>query len=101
MRHEIILAPEAQEDFQALKAFDRAAVRNALEKHLRHEPMKTSRTRIKRLQGIRRPQYRLRVGDVRFFYDVTEEAVEVLAMVPKSEAAAWLDRYGEPQEESL
>jgi mRNA-degrading endonuclease RelE of RelBE toxin-antitoxin system len=95
MRHEIILAPEAQEDFKALKVFDRAAVRDTLEKHLRHEPTQTSRSRIKRLRGIRRPQYRLRVEDIRVFYDVTEEAVAVLAMVPKSEAAAWLDRYGD------
>ena len=84
MRHEIILAPEAAEDFKALKAVDRAAVRDAMEQHLRHEPTKTSRSRIKRLRGMRRPQYRLRVEDIRVFYDVTEEAVEVLAIVAKS-----------------
>ena len=100
MRREIILAPEAKEDFKALKANDRAAVRDAMEDHLRHEPTKTSRRRIKRLLGVRRPQYRLRVEDIRVFYDVTDEAVEVLAMVPKSEATAWLDRHGEPEEET-
>jgi mRNA-degrading endonuclease RelE of RelBE toxin-antitoxin system len=100
MRHAIILAPEAQEDFKALNAFDRAAVRDALEDHLRHEPMKASRSRIKRLRGIRRPQYRLRVEDIRVFYDVTDDAVEVLAIVPKSEAAAWLERQGEPDEDT-
>jgi hypothetical protein len=44
---------------------------------------------------MRHPQYRLRVEEIRVFYDVTEEAVEVLAIVPKPEAAAWLERYGE------
>ena len=31
----------------------------------------------------------------RFHYDVTEDTVEVLAIVPKSEADQWLGRYGE------
>jgi len=31
---------------------------------------------------------------------VTEEAVEVLAIVPKAEAAAWLERYGKPAPEN-
>ena len=72
-----------------------------MEKHLRHEPTKTSRSRIKRLRGMRRPQYRLRVEDVRVFYDVTDEAVEVLAIVLKPEAAAWLELHGEPEEETV
>ncbi len=49
----------------------------------------------------RRQQYRLRVGDdVRVFYDVTEDRVEILAIVPKSDANQWLERYGESNEES-
>ncbi len=99
MRRAIVLAPEAKEDFEALKANDRAAVRDAMEDHLRHEPTKTSRSRIKRLRGMRRPQYRLRVDEVRVFYDVTDGAVEVLAIIAKSEAAKWLERHGEPEEE--
>ncbi len=66
-----------------------------MERWLRHEPTKISKSRIKRLRGMRRPQYRLRVEDVRVFYDVTDAAVEVLAIVTKSEAAAWLARHGE------
>ncbi len=97
MRREIILAPEAQEDFKALRANRRAAVRDGMEAHLRHEPTKTTRNRIKRLRGTSRPQYRLRIEDVRIFYDVSDEAVEVLAIVPKSEAAAWLERHAEAE----
>ena len=96
MRFEIVLAPEAVEDFRALKANLRAAVREALETHLRHEPTKTSQSRIKRLRGLSRPQYRLRVDEVRVFYDVTTTTVEVLAIVPKSEATSWLARFGSP-----
>ena len=96
MRFEIVLAPEAIEDFRALKANVRSAVRAALETHLRHEPMKTSRSRIKRLRGLTRPQYRLRVGEIRVFYDVSAETVQILAIVPKSEAEIWLERFGSP-----
>jgi mRNA-degrading endonuclease RelE of RelBE toxin-antitoxin system len=93
------LAPEAVEDLNGLKAAVRSTVLAAIEQHLRHQPGKTSRSRIKRLRGFTRPQYRLRVGDdVRVFYDVTESLVQVLAAVPKSEADTWLARYGESDE---
>ncbi len=63
-----------------LSAFERTQVRSAIEKHLRHEPEKVSRSRIKRLRGLRRSQYPLRVGEIRVFYDVSPPRVEVLAM---------------------
>jgi mRNA-degrading endonuclease RelE of RelBE toxin-antitoxin system len=97
MRFAIILAPEAAEDLRALKANVRSTVRDALETRLRYDPMKTSRSRIKRLRGLARPQYRLRVGEVRIFYDVSAESVEVLAIVSKSEAAIWLEQFGKPE----
>ena len=96
MPFEIILAPEALEDLRRIKAHLRSAVRAALETHLRHEPEKTSRSRIKRLQGLRRPQYRLRVGGVRVFYDISGTTVEILAIVTKSEAESWLAQFGNP-----
>ncbi len=96
MPFEIVLAPEAVEDFRRLRANVRADLRAALETHLRHEPKKVSRSRIKRLRGLRQPQYRLRVGEARIFYDVTETTVEVLAIVAKMEADAWLAQFAEP-----
>lgn len=99
MAYKIILAPEAVEDLKALRAFDRAAVRDAMKEHLRFAPTKTSKSRIKHLRGMRHPEYRLRVDEIRVFYDVTAETVEILAIVPKSEAAAWLERYGERDNE--
>jgi mRNA-degrading endonuclease RelE of RelBE toxin-antitoxin system len=90
----IVLAPEAVEDLKRLKPGVRGTVKDAMETHLRHEPEKTSRGRIKRLRGLSRPQYRLRVDDIRVFYDVADRIVEVLAIVPKSETAAWLAQFG-------
>lgn len=95
MRHEIFLTPEALADLKRLRAADRARVKDALETHLRHDPTKTSRSRIKRLRGLSRPQYRLRVDDIRVFYDVGKKRVEILAIVAKADAEAWLAREGE------
>jgi mRNA interferase RelE/StbE len=92
----IVLAAEAIEDLKKLKANIRADVRAALETHLRHEPEKVSRSRIKRLRSLRQPQYRLRVGDVRVFYDVSGATVEILAIVAKSEAEQWLAQFANP-----
>ena len=92
----VILAPEAAKSLRRLQAHIRSDVKDALAVHLRHEPTKVSKSRIKRLRGLSQPQFRLRVGDIRVFYDVTETAVEVLAIVEKDEAQAWLDEEGTP-----
>jgi len=97
MRYEILLAPSAVDDLQRLKAKVRTEVKDAIEKHLRHQPTKLSKSRIKRLRGLSHPQYRLRVGDVRVFFDVTETTVEVLAIVSKTDAEAWLAEAGTPE----
>ncbi len=94
MKYEIILAPEATEDLKRLKAHTRAEVKDALVRHLRYEPGKVSKSRIKRLRGLSHPQYRLRVGEVRVFYDITENTVEVLAIVSKTDAVSWLEEIG-------
>jgi mRNA interferase RelE/StbE len=95
MRYEIIFAPEAVQDFKRLSARDRSTVRETIEKHLRYEPQKINKSRIKKLQGIRRPQYRLRVEEIRVFYDIVEATVEVLAVIPKSKATGWVEEMGE------
>jgi len=95
MRYGIVFAPQAAQDLKRLQARLRAEVKDAVEKHLRHEPQKASKSRIKRLRGLARPQYRLRFGEIRVFYDITEEVVEVLAIITKADAAHWLAEKGE------
>jgi len=97
MAFRIIVSPEAGEDMRQLRAVDRSAVKEAMKVHLRHEPRKESRSRIKRLRGLSRPQYRLRVDDFRVFYDVAGTSVEILAVIAKSEAEAWLSQFGSPE----
>jgi len=94
MRYAIILSPEAVEDLGHLKANVRASARDAIETHLRHTPTKVSKSRVKRLRGLKRPQYRLRIDDVRVYYDVIESNVEIIAIISKSEAADWLAMVG-------
>src|SRR5438552_3031900 len=96
MKYEVVLAPAVAKAYRFLPAYRRAEVRDALERHLRYEPTRVSKSRIKRLRGLTQPQYRLRVGEVRVFYDVTREAVQVLAIVTKAEAAGWLAEHGTP-----
>jgi mRNA interferase RelE/StbE len=94
MAFEIILAPEAIRHLE-LRANLRAEVRDAIERYLRNRPTKTSKTRIKPLRGISQPQCRLRVRDVRVFYDVMATEVHVLAIVSNEQAESWLREVGE------
>ena len=96
MRYDILVAPDAGNQLAALPAHTRSEVRHGIELHLRFEPTKLSKSRIKRLKGLDQPQYRLRVGEMRVFYDVTDKEVHVLAIVSKAEAQAWLDNQGTP-----
>jgi len=95
MKYEIILAPEAVQDLKLLDTYQKAKIKDLIEVHLRHAPTKTSKSRIKRLRGLRNPQYRLRIDEFRVFYDVEEDRVEILAIILKSKAAEWLKKVGE------
>lgn len=56
-----------------------------MERHLAFEPMKESKSRIKRLKGISDPDYRLRMGHYRVFYNVVGKRVDVLRVMHKKE----------------
>lgn len=99
MRYEIILSHVAIADLRRLKAHDRAEVRDSMETHLRFEPTKLSKSRIKRLRGMAQPQYRLRVGELRVFYDVIGAEVQILAIVAKFDAEQWLQEAGTHEED--
>lgn len=98
MAYEIIFTPEAREDLLAIRTHDRKRVLDAIETHLRYEPEKVSKSRIKRLEGLESPQYRLRIDEIRAFYDVIyttdSNRVEVLAIKEKAETMRWLEEHG-------
>ena len=95
MKYKIITAPDADADLKRIRAFDAAKIEAKIKIHLSHEPTKVSKSSIKKLKGIDKPQYRLRVEEHRIFYDVSNDEVHVLAIVPKSDAAEWLKKEGE------
>ncbi len=83
----IMLKPSAIADLDVLRKYDTTQIADAMERHLQHNPTKESKSRVKRLCGIRNPDYRLRVGDYRIFYVVDEVArrVDVLRVMHKDQ----------------
>jgi len=73
---------------------DAVAILDAIETHLRFEPERLSRSRIKRLRGPTAATYRLRVGDYRVFYDIVEEEMIVIAVLHKQETAEFYRKDG-------
>jgi mRNA-degrading endonuclease RelE of RelBE toxin-antitoxin system len=94
MAFRVTFSPEAREDYENLRAIDRSAVRDAIDQYLVHQPDRVSRSRIKRLRYMEKPQYRLRVGGLRVFYDILAKEVEVVGIVPKAGAVEWLRKWG-------
>lgn len=71
---------QAADELRALRATDRTKIVTAIVTHLKHEPKKTSRSRIKEMEQPFWSQYRLRVEDFRVYYDVTDDLRKVLIL---------------------
>src|SRR5438105_2855378 len=82
---QITYSPEAANALRAMRGFDRAKIVQAVELHLSHEPMRPSRSRIKRMRQPFWCQFRLRVDAYRVYYNVNEAArrVGVLRILEK------------------
>jgi len=96
MPFEIDVTEEAESDLDSIRPYYRRQILDAMDTHLRHAPERTSRSRIKRLRALDSPGYRLRVGDVRVFYDVDarERYVTILRVLSKEEALRYLEGSG-------
>ena len=46
------------------------------------------------MKDLRHPQFRLRVGEIRVLYDVTETDVVIIAIMPKDKTIEWLKEQG-------
>lgn len=90
----IELDPQAADDLKRLRAFERAAVLDAIDRILSMRPTQVGRSRIKRLRGLNSPQYRLRVDQCRVFYDVIDDAVYVLRILAKQDVDEYLREMG-------
>ena len=103
MKYEVAIARSAQEAFKRLDARWRSSLKAAMRKHLENTPKRESKSKVKRLKGLRQPQYRMRVDKMRVFYDVNDEEkrVEVLGFVLKPETGQWLEEHGGELVEAL
>jgi mRNA interferase RelE/StbE len=91
--YEIALKHSAITDLDALRKYDATEIADAVEKHLRHNPTKERKSRIKRLRGLSSPDYRVRVGDYRVFYAVDKggRRVDVLRVMHKDQTASYYE----------
>ncbi len=87
----IVVRPRAAAQIRRLRRIDAVAVLDAIEVHLRHEPDRVRRSRIKRLRGRQSTAYRLRVGDYRVFYDIAEAEVVIIAVLHKRDTAEFYE----------
>jgi hypothetical protein len=86
----------------ALQTFDTGRLADAREDFreyrglvfLEQRGSEVNRSRIKQRRGLSQPQFRLRVNEIRVFYDVVGETVEILAIITKAQAAKWLGEHG-------
>lgn len=81
----------AFEQLKNLRAFDRAAILHEIEEVLEVNPTQESKAKVKLLRQPAPTQYRLRVGDYRIFYDVEAPAVNVIQVLSKHDAIAYLE----------
>ena len=96
MKYEVVIAKDAQDQFGRLDGRWRSRLKKEMHEHLEYRPKQESKSRIKRLRGLRQPQYRMRVDEMRVFYDVNDRMnrVEVLGLVDKANTPEWLELHG-------
>ena len=96
MKYHIVLAESAARDYRKLDDSSRGSVKEAIVRYLGKEPTRVVKTRIRRLKGMKKPQFRLRVENIRVYYDVNgaEKQVEILGIVDRARAESWLKRRG-------
>jgi len=90
-KYDIVLKPSAIRNMDKLRRYDAVQVADAIEAHLSDRPTRVSRSRIKKLRGIRNPDYRLLAGEFRVFYGVDDTAcrVDVLRVMHKNETHSY------------
>jgi mRNA-degrading endonuclease RelE of RelBE toxin-antitoxin system len=77
MAYRIEFSPEAAEHISRLKANQRTRLLETIERQLTHQPMVETRHR-KPLRPNPVAQYRLRIGELRVYYDVSDAPERVV-----------------------
>ena len=101
MPYRIELSDAAKLDLRALRKSSQIKVLDKIEMHLTYQPTTQSKSRIKSLKPGTFPHYRLRVDEIRVYYDVIESQhlVVVYGIVPKTESQAWREQSSKDHSE--
>lgn len=91
MAYEILYSEEAVQQLKNLRAFERTAILDEIERILRVNPTQESKAKLKLLRQPAPAQFRLRVGEYRVFYDVLEQSVFVIQILSKSDSVSYLE----------
>jgi len=77
----------------AKQRYDAAMIADGMERFLSGTPTQESKSRIKRLRGVENPDYRLRLGEYRVFYNVDTigRRVEVLRILHKDQTPEYYE----------
>jgi len=99
MAYALEFRPQAFQQLGRLRKYDQVRIVNECALQLQHQPTKTSKSRIKKLENY--PGYRLRVDEFRVFYTVDESRQEVVihGVAPKEHTNDWLAQYGPTMKE--
>ncbi len=90
MAFEVGYSNASVEQLSKLRAFDRTAILDVVDKVLQVAPTTVSKTTLKRLRQPAPTEYRLRVGEYRVFYDVDENIVSIIQILSKEDSIRFL-----------
>jgi len=93
-RFSIEVSPHAERDLAKLPGVIARLILEEIRARLSVEPIRESKTRIKRLTAFAPPLYRLRAGDYRVYYRVPLQHVVILSVFHKKDSDRWLKRQG-------
>ena len=93
-RFSIEVSPHAERDLAKLPGVIARLILEEIRARLSVEPIRESKTRIKRLTAFAPPLYRLRAGDYRVYYRVFLQHVVILSVFHKKDSDRWLKRQG-------
>lgn len=90
MAYQVRYSSVSVEQLRQLRAYERAAILDAVERILQVAPTAVSKTTIKRLRQPAPTQFRLRVGEYRIFYDVAQDVVSIIEILSKADSMRFL-----------
>jgi mRNA-degrading endonuclease RelE of RelBE toxin-antitoxin system len=91
-RYSIEVSTHAEREISKLPHAIARLILEEIRARLSTDPIRETKTRIKRLTGFSPPLYRLRVGDYRIYYRIAPPRVVILGIFHKKDSDRWLKR---------